>query len=421
MTIAENPLPMPGSEGRLRNCINEALTDDNLRAILSKMDTQKDKEVFGFVCKRWLNLQSTERRKLRARAGPLMLQKMAVRFSALNELDLSQSSSRSFFPGVTDSDLSVIANGFTILRVLVLQNCKGITDAGLKSLGNSLLGLQSLNISQCRKVTDKGVSAVASGCINLRSLYLAGCRSITDQSLKSLSENCRYLEELCLQGCTNITDSGVSTLVSGCKHIILLDLNKCSNIGNDGITTVSKCCSSSLKTLRMQDCYKVGDESILFLAKYCNNLETLILGGCRDITNDAIKSLARSCQRSLKNLGMDWCLNIGDSSISYVLCHCENLEALDIGCCDEVSDAAFAGLSSKDVIRPFKVLKMSNCPKITVVGISAVVASCKNLEYLDVRSCPHVTKVVCDEAGVQFPGNCKVNFNGSLTEPDVLL
>lgn len=107
-------------------CINEALTDDELRSVLAKLESQRDKEVFGLVCKRWLHLQSTERKRLSARAGPHMLRRMADRFSRLHELDLSQSISRSFYPGVIDSDLRVIAHGFKCLRVLNLQNCKGI-------------------------------------------------------------------------------------------------------------------------------------------------------------------------------------------------------------------------------------------------------------------------------------------------------
>lgn len=107
-------------------CINEALTDDELRSVLAKLESQRDKEVFGLVCKRWLHLQSTERKRLSARAGPHMLRRMADRFSRLHELDLSQSISRSFYPGVIDSDLRVIAHGFKCLRVLNLQNCIGI-------------------------------------------------------------------------------------------------------------------------------------------------------------------------------------------------------------------------------------------------------------------------------------------------------
>ncbi|KAJ0635377.1 putative leucine-rich repeat domain superfamily [Helianthus annuus] len=118
--MTEDPEP----EQQQQITINERLRDDELRAVLSKLETDKDKEVFGLVCKKWLYLQSTERKKLCARAGPHMLKKMAARFTRLKDLDLSQSASRSFYPGVTDSDLSVIASGFTGLCVLKLRDCK---------------------------------------------------------------------------------------------------------------------------------------------------------------------------------------------------------------------------------------------------------------------------------------------------------
>ncbi|KAK6241512.1 Leucine-rich repeat - like 10 [Theobroma cacao] len=402
-------------------CINETLTDDELRSILTRLESDKDKEVFGLVCKRWLHLQSTERKKLCARAGPHMLSRMAARFTRVLELDLSQSVSRSFYPGVTDADLAVIAEGFKCLKVLHLQNCKAVTDRGLASIGTGLSSLQSLDVSYCRKLTDKGLLAVAEGCHDLRSLHLAGCRFVTDGLLLTLSRNCDNLVELGLQGCTKITDSGLADLVNGCHHIRFLDLNKCSNVGNVGISKVAQACLSSLKTLKLLDCYKVGDESILILAKFCKNLETLIIGGCRDISDMSVKSLASACKNSLKNLRMDWCLNISDSSLSCILTQCKNLEALDIGCCEEVTDAAFQDLRNDKTEFRLKVLKVSNCPKITVLGIGMLLNQCTSLEYLDVRSCPHVTKAGCDEAGLTFPECCKVNFTGSLSEPDVLV
>lgn len=401
-------------------CINEKLTDDELRSILSKLENDKDKEIFGLVCKRWLGLQSNERKRLAARAGTHMLQKMAARFSRLIELDLSQSVSRSFYPGVTDSDLAVIADGFRCLKVLNLQNCKGISDKGMLSIGGGLSSLQSLNVSYCRKLTDKGLSAVAEGSQGLRSLHLDGCKFVTDKVLKALSKNCPNLEELGLQGCTSITDCGLADLVSGCRRIHFLNINKCSNVGDSGVSTVSEACSSFLRTLKLMDCFRVGNKSILSLARFCKNLETLIIGGCRDISDESIKSLATSCQSSLKNLRMDWCLNISNSSISFILTKCRNLEALDIGCCGEVTDAVFHGLGAMETEMRLKVLKISSCPKITVTGIGMLLDKCNSLEYLDVRSCPHMTKSGCDEVGLQFPDCCKVNFNGSLNEPDVL-
>ncbi|XP_058097821.1 F-box/LRR-repeat protein 4 [Magnolia sinica] len=395
-------------------CINDILTDDELRAILSKLESEKEKDGFALVCKRWLHLQSTERKKLCARAGPLMLRRLASRFSRLLELDLSQSASRSFYPGVTDSDLSVIAAGFRCLRTLNLQNCKGVTDSGMMALGNSLPSLQALDVSNCRKLTDKGLVAVTKGCCNLKSLQLVGCKSVTDGLLEALSKNCCHLEELGLHGCVNITNSGLSSLVDGCCRIKFLDVNKCSKIGDIGVSRVASSCSSSLRTLKLLDCFEVGDESILSLADSCKDLETLVIGGCRYVSDESIKALALACNHSLRNLRLDWCSNISDSSVSCILSNCRNLEVLDIACCNEITDMAFRGLERGGSEAHLKVLKASNCPKITVSGIGVLLEFCKSLEHLDVTSCPHVTKAGCEQAGLQFPECCKVNFTGSL-------
>lgn len=292
----------------------------------------------------------------------------------------------------------------------------GITDTGMVSIGCGLSSLQSLDVSYCRKLTDKGLSAVAEGCHDLRSLHLTGCRFVTDGLLKAISKNCCNLEELGLNGCTNISDTGITDLVNGCQNINFLDINKCSNVGDSGIFSVSKACSASLKTLKLLDCYRVGDESIFSLAEFCKNLEILVIGGCRIISDESMKSLAAACRCSLKKLRMDWCLNISDSSLSCILSTCRNLEALDIGCCEQVTDAAFENLGEIEL--SLKFMKV-NCPKVTVAGIILLLERCTSLEYLDVSSCPHVTKVGCEEVGLQFPQCCKVNFVGNLNETDV--
>jgi F-box/leucine-rich repeat protein 2/20 len=79
--------PNGGFQGGVRIVTTVPPSLGELRQILSKLENDKDKEIFGLVSKRWLRLQSTERKKLAARAGPHMLQKMAARFSRLIELD----------------------------------------------------------------------------------------------------------------------------------------------------------------------------------------------------------------------------------------------------------------------------------------------------------------------------------------------
>ncbi|MED6219782.1 hypothetical protein PIB30_038997, partial [Stylosanthes scabra] len=85
--------------------INYTLADDELRSILAKLENEKDKEIFGLVCKMWLRLQSTERKKLATRGVHTCFIEWLI---CLLELDLSQSVSPSFYPGVTDSDLKLV-------------------------------------------------------------------------------------------------------------------------------------------------------------------------------------------------------------------------------------------------------------------------------------------------------------------------
>ncbi|KAI4980707.1 hypothetical protein ZWY2020_021192 [Hordeum vulgare] len=372
--------------------INGVLTDDELRAVLTRLGPESERDAFGLVCRRWLRIQSSERRRLRARAGPSMLRRLAARFPGILELDLSQSPSRSFYPGVIDDDLNVIAGGFCNLRVLALQNCKGITDVGMVKLGEGLPCLQTLDVSHCKKLSDKGLKVVASGCRKLRQLHIAGLNSITD--------------------------AGISALADGCHKMKSLDISKCNKVGDPGICKIVEASSSSLVSLKLLDCSKVGNKSIHSLAKFCCNLETLIIGGCQDISDESIEALALACCSRLRILRMDWCLKITDASLRSLLCNCKLLAAIDVGCCDQITDAAFQGMEANLFRSELRVLKINNCVGLTVLGVSRVIESCKALEYLDVRSCPQVTRQSCEEAGLQLPGGCKVNFEGSLSESD---
>ncbi|KAG6492224.1 hypothetical protein ZIOFF_047175 [Zingiber officinale] len=177
----------------MKVCINDALTDDELRAVLSRLEKEEERDLFGLVCKRWLRLQSSERRRLRARAGPAMLRQMADRFQGIVELDLSQSASRSFYPGVTDSDLAVIAAGFRALRVLDLQNCKDYDEAlaNIEEISSPAIGF-----IVAKDATNKDINRQNNTIINL----LLKINEKLDQLLaKPVSSNSEQVASLAKQ------------------------------------------------------------------------------------------------------------------------------------------------------------------------------------------------------------------------------
>lgn len=105
--------------------INAVLTDDALQAVLSKLKVPYDRDACALVCKRWKAIYDRGRKSMRLRAGPLMLEKIAARFSGLTNLDMSENAGRSFYPGWKDADLILVARSFHHLECLYLTNCKG--------------------------------------------------------------------------------------------------------------------------------------------------------------------------------------------------------------------------------------------------------------------------------------------------------
>lgn len=282
-----------------------------------------------------------------------------------------------------------------------------------------LSSLESLDVSNCKKLTDKGFTAVASGCHNLKMLCLDGCKLVTDSLLQTLSQNCSKLEELGLASCSKITDLGLCHLSEGTRYIKALDVSKCTNVGDLGIGKIISSSGESLVSVKLLDCFKVTDVTVFALAKSCPNLEILVIGGCCDVTDESLRALIDSCGENIKSLRLDGCEKLTDLSLKSVISNCRNLVALDIGSCDKVTDVTFKTLVKNEFDSKLRVLK-ANCVGFTLMGVHIISEFCKDMEYIDLRSCPYVSRFVYDIADIRFPSGCRVNFNGSWSVQEML-
>jgi F-box and leucine-rich repeat protein 2/20 len=267
-------------------------------------------------------------------------------------------------------------------------------------------------VSHCKKITDKGLVTVASRCHNLRSLCLTGCRLVTDSLLQTLSRDCLKLEELVLSSCPKITDSGLCHLSEGPHHIKTIDVSKCTNVGDLGVGKIISSSAESLVSVKLLDCYKVTDVTVFALAKSCPNLEILVIGGCYDVTDESLRALVVGCGENIKSLRLDGCEKLTDLSLKTVISKCKNLVALDIGSCDKVTDVTFKTLIKNEFDSKLKVLK-ANHVGFTLMGIHIISKFCKEMEYIDLRSCPYFSRIGYDIADIRFPSGCRVNFDGS--------
>jgi len=120
----------------------------------------------------------------------------------------------------------------------------------------------------------------------------------------------------------------------------------------------------------------------LSLAKYCGNLETLLIGGGLDVSTDVIEWLVIAFQ--LKILWVEYCQNISYSTVRCILSQCRNLEALSISGGIELTDATFQLIGNEEAGLSLKILDVSHCPNNTVTSIGILMDKCSSQEYLDV-------------------------------------
>ena len=190
------------------------------------------------------------------------------------------------------------------LTYLDLGRCSLVDDKALKAIGLLCPCLSYLNL-EVSDVSDKGLRLLAHARCSktLKTLVLAQCYDITDSGFCHL-QNMQCLEELDLEGCgyrTGVTDSGVIGLIAAIS-------------GN-----------RSLKKLNLGRLTNVSDQSIVFVAGNCPNLEILDLSGSY-VTGAGVRTF--SGHRCLQSLDLRMCHEFRLSDIEHMVLGCQSLKSI---------------------------------------------------------------------------------------------
>eukprot|EP00249_Psilotum_nudum_P009242 c21809_g1_i3 orf=221-616(-) len=131
-----------------------------------------------------------------------------------------------------------------------------------------------------------------------------------------------------------------------------------------------------------------------------------MLGGCRLLTDGAIKEIARYCGHSLRKLELERCQNITNEAVYEIFSLCASLEVLSLENCTQLTDHTFDGLDK--TVTVLRELKLNNCSGITDVGVVKIAESCRFLQVLEMKYCNRVSVELTQT--LPFPSGCKVCF-----------
>ena len=188
-------------------------------------------------------------------------------------LDLS----RNYKLKLKEKDIcSLIEISGHLLKLLNLSDTK-FSGNGLSGSTLQLEKLETLDLSCCTKLTDSGFRALLEKCgQRLNSLNL-GSTNVTGESLVDSNLQLNNLKTLKLHGCSQLTGSGFRALLEKCGQ----RLNSL-NLGNTNVT----------------------GESLVESNLQLNNLETLNLIQCKQLTDSGFRALLEICGQSLNSLDL---------------------------------------------------------------------------------------------------------------------
>ncbi|XP_004292780.1 PREDICTED: F-box/LRR-repeat protein 2-like [Fragaria vesca subsp. vesca] len=187
------------------------------------------------------------------------------------------------------------------LTYLDLGLCRVVDNDAVEAIGRLCTRLSYLNLKYA-EISDNGLRLLAQGRCSktLNTLVLAQCYDITDSGFCHL-QNLQCLEELDLESCgyrTGVTDSGVIAAVSGNRSRKKLNLGRLTN---------------------------VSDQSIVFVAGNCPNLEILDLSGSY-VTGAGVRAF--SGHRCLQSLDLRMCSEFRLSDIEHMVLGCQSLKSI---------------------------------------------------------------------------------------------
>jgi len=207
--------------------------------------------------------------------------------------------------------------------------------------------VQYNNIKLNNKNVDNTLIWFSKRKINIPSkISIDWCDSITLIGITGLVTNntCNNLISLNLRGCKHINDDCIIMIVNNCHNIQILDLSFSDNITNIGISEIGRNLQLQLQSLSIERFYydildnvsDISDLGIIDIAKYCTNLHTLNINGCK-ITNEGLYEISHNCP-NLKYLDIFGCpiTNLGVIDLAN---HCSNLTYFQFGMDESINNS----------------------------------------------------------------------------------
>lgn len=242
--------------------------------------------------------------------------------------------------------------------------------------------LTRLSLSWCRKNMNNLVLSLAPKFTNLQTLILRqDMPQLEDNAVEAVAQFCRDLQILDLSKSFKLTDRSLYAIALGCSDLTKLNISGCSSFSDKALSYLASLCRK-LKILNLCGCVKaVSDTALQAIGHHCNQLQSLNLGWCEQVSDVGVMSLAYGCP-DLRTLDLCGCVLITDDSVIALADRCPHLKSLGLYYCKNITDRAMYSLAQSKVNNKMwgsvneedglKTLNISQCTSLTPSAVQAV-------------------------------------------------
>lgn len=162
--------------------------------------------------------------------------------------------------------LGAVASHVRGLTVLKCSGCEKLRASSVEAFRLVVPSLTKLVLDNCVRLLSADLVAILSGGANLTHLSLAGLRGADDDVLRVVGATATHLSELDLLNCHKITDAGIEAVAN--LPLRLLSVGGCINITNQALKALEK--AKSLETFLFPGLDNLSDAQLLeSLGRHC--------------------------------------------------------------------------------------------------------------------------------------------------------
>ena len=228
---------------------------------------------------------------------------------------------------ISNTAISLIANGCPFLECIVLEGCVNVDDEGISILAQKCTGLISIDCSRCNKISDFGMDSIALSCTSLQHINLCDCTGISCMGLENIAIKCHEIRSFKFNGIF-YGNGLICAIADSC--IFLEEINLCAiYLPPDQMYEVESMIRLAtgcrqLRTLDLHSSIYGSDKILVAIGKECSLLESLNIAGNSTVTITGISAIGSGC-KNLTSINLSKCSSVTDMCLYVLAIECINL------------------------------------------------------------------------------------------------